>query len=857
MNDYLVDHAMKNVWCTPNQDMQANVKLARLTGYGGAWNTFRVLRRTIALPEQGPRFHVYQIGGIHPYLLGLLQSDRMWTSMTDACNGTNLIADLYVNSGIQLMRSQCYYMVTPDKDLILAAKVPDKIPVDLNTEALYLRVYSNAYFGSTRYSAQDDYVKVVSAVPRDTAEILALQGQYRDYSNRPGLTYGFVNGVKVSSIDLVSVKPEDNVEFVYDSSIQVVVDLPVKDLVNFTSLLDNKNKYLLHYPGHGSMMIDYFDDIDIFLIKTTETGRHKGLYYHRNTEDAIRMLTHKDYAIPVAHVLGYLNSPIGWTDEKELTVRLHIRKGGYDRPLVDETNRIKELYKLPDDRLVEAMVGLNAVVPNWTAANLELSAYTKIMRSEIIDVTKQMVEDAYGYNAISKLIADTPRFVETINGQPGVKVPHGLFTNSTAYEYDENGKLLGWNPHPVGTAYFPYAAGAKLVEMVTGLADNFLDEVFGLTVQMLNPSYEYRMYICDIIAGAPNNKWRDVTGSSMYAVIDDKLTWLIDNSRYYTMVRSNERMLGYDIKLPMTDGVLKFSLNQYQTRNGERARWVAQVPQGEYDFWLNGNSLVEGVDYIFNFPEIVIISKRYLINPATQEQRVTVRGMGFCNASLMRSPVNDRGFIEYGLLSHNNRFDIRDDKVNRIVVAGKTMHRSQLKFSEDHAAIIFPEAMNGSPYMVRDIVVPLRGKAVSDTYDLRAESMQTDKAISDYLSVFLPEPQPATPNTIPALYPLYTPFLSKLIHDLRSGVLNDPILTTDYNDNEVMEVCKPYEGLLRFDPTQIGLRPDPNYTIIHPHNENVVLDVTMFQYRFLMRVINIYMKDSGVNLSSFLSLTTS
>lgn len=847
---------MKNVWCTPNQDMQSRIKLARLTGFGGAWNDFRVLRRKISLPVPNLRFHVYQIGGLHPLLMGLLESDRVWTSMADTCNAVNMIADIYVQTGVQLMRSQVWYMVTPEKDLILAVQIPSKIPVDLNQDDLFLRVYRNAYFGSGRSDALNDYVKVISGIPLNIQDILNLQKQFTTLGQLPGYVYAFVNGVKVSSVDMLSVKVEDNVEIIYDSSIMKVIDFPLPELPSFVSTLDGKHKYLLHYPGNGDMAIDFDDDIDVFVHKAGVNGRYTGLYYHYNAEDAIRMVTHKDYAVPVPYVQAYLGGPIGADRPEDLTLRLHIRKSGYLRPLVKENNRIHELYKLADDKLIEAMVGLNAVVPNWTAANLENSAYATIMRSDIIDVTKQVVEDAYGYNAISQLLGNTPSQVTTINGNNAVKVPHGLFAESTAYEYDADGLLLGWNPHTNGTVYFSYASRAALVEQVVGLGDNYLDDTYGAMTQVLDPALEYRMYICAMANGAPTNKWLDVTDSHQYAVINNKLTWLIDPSINYTLVRSNKRFLGYDLKLPVTAGVLKFDLDEYQTRAGIKNLYVSQVPQGEYDFWLNGNSLIEGIDYIFNFPEVCIISKRYFVNPETDLQHLTVRGMGFCNSDMTHQKAEDTGFIEYGLLSHNNRFDIRDDKVVRIVVGGKTMARSMLQFSEEDAAVAVPNAKNGLPYMVRDIVVPLRGNAVTNTYLLRSEALAIDKVIADYMTQTMPEPVQPGPNTIESLYEVYTPFLAKIIHDLRAKNLNDPRMTTDYSDNDVMDICKPYEYLLPFDPTQLVNNPNPDYVTIHPHELYTPLDVNLFQYRFILRVINIYMPNAGIVTSRFLTLST-
>lgn len=855
LKDYLVDHALKNVWCTPNQDMQAIVKPARLTPLGGAWMQATVLWRTIKLPEQGPRFHIYQIGQLHPLLMGLLESDRVWTSLADACNGSKLIVDLYSNSGIQMPRAQSWYMVTPEKNLILAVKFQSKIPFDLNTEDLFFRVYSNAYFNSTRSDAVNDFIEVGGGVPKSTDDILALQNRFNTLASLPGVVYAFINGVMSTSLDLFTVQLEDIVEYVYDSSVEQVLDFPVKNLPEFISTLDSKHKYLLHYPGAGDHTIDYLDDNDIFIYKNDAKGRHKGVYYHRNAVDAVRMLTHKDYAIPTAYVSAYTSGPMGWTDVEELVVRLHVRKSGYLRELVDENNRIKELYKLPDAELVGAMVGVNATVSNWTAAVLEDSAYTEIMRSKIRDVSRQMVEDAYGYNAISKLVANTPTIVHDINGAPGVEVPHGLFLNSTAFEYDSNGILKGWNQHTGGGVYFPYDPNASLVEMLVGIGDNFLDETYGEMSQTLDPTAEYRMYVCGLVGGVPDNKWQDVTGSGLYAVINGRLTWLIDPTMQYPMVRSNKRFLAYDLSLPMTDGLLKFSIDQYMTRNGETSRWVAQVPQGEYDFFLNGHSLIEGLDYHMNFPEVCIISKPYLVNPLTDEQKITIRGTGFCKSDLTHETAKDVGFVKYGLLSHNNRFDIRDDKVMRVVVGGGTFDRSVFKYSETDSAVLAPDASNGTPYMLRDIVVPLKGVAVSDTYALRTKAQDIDQHISDYMTQFIPEPVQTTPSAIPARYELFTPFLCKIIYDLRSGVLNDPRMTTDYSDNDVMDICKPYEPLLKYDPTQANQQPDSNFVTVHPHNLSTVLDVNLFQYRFILRVVRVYLTDA-VDVSHFLTLST-
>lgn len=852
--DYLVDHALKNVWCTPNQDMQSTIKPARLTPPNGVWNTVEVLRRRHKLPVAGARFHVYQIGQLHPLLMGLFPSFTVWTSLAFACNQMKMIVDIYANTGVQMPRSQCWYMVTQDKNLIIAVKEQEKIPFDLRTEELFLRVYSNAYFHSNESDPLNDYIEVGGGSVVDTAAILALQQKFTLLAAKPGVAYAFVNGMKVAGIDLFTVKPDDVVEYVYDSSIFKVVDFMVKDLPSFNSTLDLKHKYLLHYPGNGDGTINFYDDIDIFVVKPGLNNRHTGVYYHRNQEDAVRMLTHKDYSIPVPYLVGYAATRDGWNDPEQLMVRLHIRKAGYRRMMVDEANRIKELYKLPDARLVQAMVGLNSTVPGWTAAALENSVYTKIMRSNLPDVTRQMAQDAYGYNSISKILGNTPTLTQPINGIPGVAVPHGLFRNAVAYEYGTDGLLKGWNVHSIGSTYLSYAANIGMVEMIAGVGGMALDEYYGDHTVTLDPTAEYRMYLCEMRAGVPDNVWVDVTGSGMYALINNKVTWLVDLEEYYPLVRSNRNILTYDLKLRALDGLLRFSLDSVQKRNGVTGTYVMQIPMGELDLWLNGHSLIEDIDYFVNFPEIVIVNKAYLKDVETIDQRITVRSTGFCNADMKRNKTKDVGFVEYGLLSHNNRFDIRDDKVMRIVVGGGSIHRSLLKFSEADTGVSVPQAPNGSPYMLRDIVVPLRGAAVDDTYALRAKSTIVDKQVSDYMSLMQPEPVQTGPNAIPKLYELVSPFCCKLLYDLKNNDLNDPRLRQDYNDNDVLDMCAPYEYLLKSDPTQDALKLDERYVIVHPHNLTTVIAVDLYQYKFLKRAIRLYLKDA-VDLSHFVTLT--
>jgi len=854
--EYIVNHAILNAWCNPEQDLQSIVEPKRITREIGVWGEVEAGKTMYSLPDKTSRFHVFQVGQLSPALMGLMETNGLWVLAADTCHLKRMVIDVYTQYGIQFPRTQTWYMVTKNRNLLFAIKEIPTMPVNIRTTKVFLRVYTNAFFQSRRAGVMIDDVRVTGKVVTTTEEILTLQNLVSDWSKLAGGTYVFVDGMKVSHLSLFSAKIGSYVEVVYDSSIRQIIDFPLKDLKAFASTLDNKVKYLLHYANQGSGMIDYQDDIDVFLVHKHPTrDRHIGVYYHRNADggDAMRMVTHKDYAIPADYVNAYLASQPTWAAE-DVVVRLHVRYSGYARPLVDEANRIKELYKMRDQDVTEAMLSIDAVVPNWSAAVLENSAYAQVMRSETANMDLALVQEAYGYNAISKLLGDSPLYTKTVSGQQVVELPYGLQVRSAVYEYDAKGLLLGYYQHVQGATYVCRNNKTRLVEVLVGTFGNQPDDTYGQETMEIDQTLDYRFYTCGIeYDGTINNRWVDVTGSNRYVINKGKVTWYTNPVTTYTLVRSNRSILAYGIDLPNSSGVLNVTLAHLAFRKGSLTNRIMEVPMGELDVFLNGHALVEGVDYHVDFPVIGIINKTYLKETGTQH--VDIRFSGFCKSDLSREVFPEKGFVDHGLLSANNRFDIRDDKVQRIVMGGGVYGRQQLKFAEDDPAVMVPDSLNGLPYAIRDIVVPLRGIAMDDTYELRAKSVPIDTAVCDYLSEKLPQKPFTNPNTIKDLYPVISPFCARILFDLKNGVLNDARIKSFYGNADVFDICKQYEHLLAFDPTQDDLRPDANYVAIHPHHLKTVVDIDLYCYKFLTRVVTLYLKDR-VSLTGFIRIST-
>ena len=116
-------------------------------------------------------------------------------------------------------------------------------------------------------------------------------------------------------------------------------------------------------------------------------------------------------------------------------------------------------------------------------------------------------------------------------------------------------------------------------------------------------------------------------------------------------------------------------------------------------------------------------------------------------------------------------------------------------------------------------------------------------------------PQPSGEDQIMQSWALFSPFCCKLIYDMNNGILDDPRMYQQYNDSVVYALCKPYEYLLKMDPSQPATQPDLRFVTIQPHNSNSVISMSIYHYRFLQRPVNLYL-NGLVNLANFVQIAT-
>lgn len=848
MQRHLVNHAVENVWCSPRQDNLHILELHRLTAKLGAIVDVKVDGRVLPLPSTSKRFHVYQIGQLSPTYLGALAVSpnwlsEKWTSFTTAINTKSVQIDIYSDKGIMIPRFTSYYMMTSTRNLIVAVEINDKIKVDLDTEDLFIRFYSNYFFSDLLNIDPKELLFSYGLKITNSNKRLEAINKYNEYKDKEGYSTCFVNGFVVCKLDAFSIQIGDIVEFIYDSTIYKVLTIDVDKLEVFNSSLDNCLKYIVHHKKLGEEFINYQDDIDIDVLYSDEVSRLKGSYYHRNLTLSHRMITHRDYSLPVDHVrrsIDYLKEldikAPGELESYKLIVK--VKESKIQRPLIFDNNRIFELYKLPDELIIQALTGTNSTVENWRADVLESSMYTSIMSSKMEDIDIDMVKQAYGYNAVTTVIADSPIKLTDMQTYKTCDIPIAYRLSSTCYEYDINGLLLGIKAINNKDKYFTNNLDVSLVEFIVGLSSPRNNDSVGYT-NIDIPENSFRVYRSFESNNSINNEaWEDITDSNLYEVIDNKVVWTgPSNTGHILAVRSEDTFYARDYDVSFTNGTLEFTL--LEDTAGSSKTMV--IPRGEIDLFINNKSLIYGLDYMVDFPRVYIYNTEYLLRPLnTSIQKVHVRMTGLCSSDLSLNEADDYGFIRHGALSDNDRFNIRDDKVLRITVDGKLYNRSDLKFDESSSNIDVINSLNGRPYQIKDYVIPVRKFVDEDTYPYRSRSLAIDKVVSDYLTENIPPFDKGPISATASRYKIVSAFLSRVIYKLITDDISDDDISTMVGDSSIIQAISDCEYLLDEDPIRnLDRCPEKEVNIVPIYyNSRVVLSV--LKTRFITRVIQLY-----------------
>lgn len=882
MDNYLLRYAIDNVWCNPGQDRQYSYELKQVTPRYGVRSNYVVDYTRYFMPTNNMRdyYHIYQIGQVCPANIGYPVVKDTWLSLDKLATDHLTLASVYQTNGVRYGMAETFIMVTTQQNLLVAVKLNDRFP-PLDDNQIYLHLYHNAYFESTRSGvANKRWIQAETARPANDAAIRQLQIKYMDAQTaRGGFPMYFVNGRPVNEISIVTTRPGDSVDFILDPSILRVVDLPINQLKTFNSSLDTQRKYILHYPGNTDR-IDFYDDLTVQLIKRDpqDPNRFRGITYHHNEGTWLRQLTHRDYSMSVGRVQEFmsLNTDVFDTGTDNMYVRFYVREGGYDRPLIADASRIWELYRLTDEQILDNMTGTAAVNPLWRAENLERTAYVQFMSAKpdfIYPITFNIPElntagkveaqnfagEVFGYHECAKLMNDNPAkvFVDPHTGVRKAELSFYYWRNTTCFEYDGRGILLEYHYHVGGRYYVPKNPNCEMVECVTGRGSDNLHGVYGNDVVPLKYGYNFRVYVTKVWGGVPTKEWIDITDlpdRNKWGFYDDDLynpkwVWTVPPNEWLGYVRTDEYFYLKEFVFADEPGVIRMGISAWENMGGGLVNKLMEIPFGQLDAFVNNRSVIAGLDYRDQDHMVVFNNLEYRRTDGIQ--KILLRGTGFCSPELKRYPPSEFGFVEYGVLSNDSEYHIHSHKMQRIIVDGHYKDYHDVVFEEDSNGKVVEGERNGAPYQIQTPQVTLK-TVFKDDYKARVEDDLRDQYTSEAMTYYFPRRKRDRPDVFANHYHVYSAFSNLVLYDLVKGRLKIPFKNGRYSDEDIVAAMKSYEWLAPFDILNHDY--NTNHVKVYPHWSPNPIGLTDDQYTFYKRVLKLYLRQS-MELSPFIFIT--
>lgn len=845
---FLERHALDNVWCAPDQDSQYVFKPQRLSNDFGVRKSAKVLWSNVTLPTQNDLFDVFQIGKISKHTLDIVPSNLRWVRLDKLLGERGTFIEITNEDGKVIPRYNAYLMKTASKNILIAVVRNERVANPVK-KPFYIKFYSNTYFKSCDYRQTFDTILSQGKTIVEDLERFRMVDTFNTLNQKYGKGLRvYHNGFLVNSPIPQHMRVGDTVEFLVDTSIRQVTDHKVSDMNTFVSTLDSLQKYLI-FREVNQTRVDFEDDIDIVVLQKIN-NIEKGLSLIKFKPSDFRMVTHKDYSIPTQRLGNLVNFNEFLTSVSELTIRLYSRQTGLKRELIDEATYLKEWVKLPFNKQKDALLGLNSSLDMWKADNLESGLYNSLMRRKIHQITRDDVTDTYGYYAISKLVANTPQRVVNDGGSNVVTLPVGLRERSTCFEYDRKGRLLNYYLHTDSPKYFTVGHTAEIVESIPGFGTTKDLIQYDKSVMTLRDRGGYKAFKAIKVEGKPlQATWTVAIEGDDYIIVDKELRWLINTNDNFVALVDQYNFLLTKFDISNISGTISFNLSMETEVEGGVETVPLYIPPAKLDVFLNGACLINNLDYFVDWPRVVIANKSYLNEQYVQN--VTVRGYGICSDTLEFVEPSEIGFVRNGRLSLDNQFDLRDDRVSRLVVDGRLHLKNEVNFEEGVCCARVTDIREGAPYVVEDMLIPTTKFTGRPTYEHHGEAKVIADKVSGYLTEHFPFEERTPPNTITHRHLLCSPFLSRVHRLISSGHLYPDGIKGIYTDRELEEWLEDYIDLLDFDPLLKGV--DTRYVEIHPHQFYTVTELDIYQYNFFNRIVKFYYGDK-VNISSHIRI---
>lgn len=907
MRDILREHALRHYWAESVQDRQYVIKPNRITTTFGAHKVARLMWEGVRLPNyhnptDNTTYHLYSIGQLPPWLFALNLTPKQWYQCDQLGEENTVVVDIYADNGTIIPRAICYLYINYDKTLVLAVarnkcdlgtyRKKDSYgtyvdsPYNLDRHGLTIRFYSNAILQSEKWREE----AVNPQVPlKELTMVIKNANDYTKFMQQVTAietTYGKQGGGTYYDEGFIISKPKGfitaytnrRLSYHYDETVRETMYFKIRNLTGFKSTLDkNADKYLLVSPTNNKH-IDFFDDLDFYVIKRDNSNNYRGVMIDRLHASNFRQVTHNAWAVRADQVLRLASEHTFLNLVNTLEIMVVVRNGGMMHPLEYQAPRIEELYHLPYTEVIEAMSLSESSVDFWRAPDLEHSAYIKVMSSKADKITRTDLNEAYGYNAAAKAVhkslyklnggklkCDPAFLISTTSLTPN---PNESKSNRIVFWYDTNGLLMGYQADGTTNltinpdAKYKTAAYAEVFHGVlgtTGTSDgSFPDQA--VIEDTTYGFYGYRNYVCNIVNGTRDNKWQDVTDSAYASYIPSangkppRIEWnykLLNDSFLYpcTRIANTISVREQSFRLSTIPGVIEILL--LAVIKGALAP-IAGNP-GHVDVFMNGKPLMIDLDFYYDQSGKIVVTKQItnddLIN-GSDEVKFIVRWYGYGDPELQRThPSRDAGFVKNGRISHNQIFNPIHDRVVRINIGGRLYTYDEISTAESGGTL---RTLDGKPYSVEDYQPLMESYTGLDTVSYQLEAKHRDVRVSEYLTPRLPEP-PVKDNYITVeLWELYSPIMGELIYLMSSGMIDDAVLDIWDGEKSLFTNVQQYMNKYKDeDPCIVGFNSE--FSKVEPFPYKTTRNVTAKQYAALER-INVELLNNVIDLTNYLTI---
>lgn len=854
--------ALDNIYCAPGQDKQFSFKMVRLTKRNFPARRVLVAYGTVKhLPTQSASYHVFALGNLPPTIINLLKQKADWFRDSWINAATDMVMRKYIlkvynQQGVMYPRERVYYSFIDESSLLIALEAATDLAPFYDIKSMeYLSVYSNSYFNGTVFNSLAVKVGIDYRFTQvqDNLQKLKLQEYEAGYRANGGDVFTYVNGLHVKDVRL-DIPDGSFVEMVYDQSVLSCEEFEISALRTYVSELDSRVKLLL-YRDRVATHVQYMDDTELY-VSTSKQILNQGLYFYKHKDYVVRNVTDKDFGVDSL----YISNTRFWLLDllkpgvESPKIILYTRRSGRDMPLVYSSMKLHELYKLPADKQLDVINNTGYTLEHFRAEKMEASDYFKVASAgKMTSVTKELASDTVGYNGATHYFANTPNLVV----KPEVDVPELYQVQSVVLEHNSQGLLLGHRSSS-GPLYPVSSVDVKFAHFFNGYVPNYFPglEDPQSSVTLLHPDQEYVVLSAYFTGQTRQSPWVNITNSPKATKLGATLTLNEDADKKIKIVYLNQLHL-YQESISLRSGVLHFPITQIvKVGDNDSVNQICDVPYRDIAVYLNKRRLTHGIDYTLAFPYICIFSKKYL-DYTLEYQNVVIRCTGCADDFDHINELDISGFVNNGVLTRNNYYDIRDDRVMATYVDGLLKDRNTLSYSEDDSTVRLDHPYNGLPYTLEENFISVKTITGVSTAPLYNKNVETNKSISLLFNQIFPEPQINQFNIISQAHPLYSTTLSKMINDIVTGIIPEQLYSSAYTDSTIINLLNTdYKELLALDPVKMEF--PSNLTVIHPHLGNAVISVNLLAYRFITNTIRLITnnKPEKINLSGYLAIDT-